>query len=1039
MKTRLKWVLTTIIFSITLNICAQSNYYYYYKGEKNYLQLDRKKLNIVTKNDFQFNSLLSLGILTTELDVLSCEFGESPSRISKIEFLTTPSDEEFIQKVNFLKNMVGVRSVSYYFKKTEGSSIGTSNIFYVKLKNENDANILKLKADEVHVTIDHQNKLMPLWYRLSVNSLSNGNSIEMANYFFELGLFEDVDVGFMFDFKISGVISKKNSLTPCSNDPLFSDLWGLENSVNPNIDMNACQAWTLTEGAGINVAVVDTGIQKDHSDLISNIHPNSFDTCFGDGSSPSQNYFPHGSMVAGTIAAMKNNNEFVVGIAPQSKIIDISNKLASTSLVSEQLANGINWAWQNGADIINNSWGDQGGIDNNLHSTILENALLNALNYGRNGLGCVLAFGSGNHTVIEYPGNFHPDILCVGGINAEGFRTNDSSLPSFSAYGQKLDVVAPGTYIVSTTNGNDFDVMTGTSLASPYAAGIAALILSVNPCLSQKQVVKIIEKTSQKIGNYNYNITEQRPNGAWNNEMGYGLVDAYAAVQLAQEMYSSTLDLMVKDGPDDFGLEPNNATPLMWTSTDIWIRNSDDNIEEHENPIYSPTNPNFAYIRITNKSCVPSSGNEQLKFYWAKAGTSLEWPDTWDGQHYFPEPNSSALLGAPVSPNPSVTIPVIQPGQEKVIKIPFLVPNPSDYIFAGEDRWHFCLLAKIESTEDPSQETDNLFSFVKNNNNIAWKNVTVVDVADISTENPNANIGGVVAVGNPFNEPKTFYLEMIKEDLETGKNIYDEAEVSLKMDEILYQAWKRGGEEAQKLESTTDEKRKIVKGNNVILDNLSFNANEIGTLNIKFNFLTKELTEKSKFIYHVIQKDANNGAIIGGETYVIKKKSRPVFIASAGGDKEVDQHEIITISAQQINEAALYNWYDMAGNLIYQGKDLTVSADIVKKYKLEVIATKDGFKDYTQVEVKFKPSSLQSIAPNPASNIVNVSYKLNGVSSAYLMIIGSYGTTGNSNNYILDTNSSEANLNISSFQNGFYTLALVCDGQIIDAKTLIKN
>lgn len=68
-----------------------------------------------------------------------------------------------------------------------------------------------------------------------------------------------------------------------------------------------------------------------------------------------------------------------------------------------------------------------------------------------------------------------------------------------------------------------------------------------------------------------------------------------------------------------------------------------------------------------------------------------------------------------------------------------------------------------------------------------------------------------------------------------------------------------------------------------------------------------------------------------------------------------------------------------------------------------------------------------------------VSYKLNGANSAYLMILGSYGTTNSSNNYILDLSSSETNINISNYPNGFYTVALICNGQIIDPKTLVKQ
>ena len=258
------------------------------------------------------------------------------------------------------------------------------------------------------------------------------------------------------------------------------------------------------------------------------------------------------------------------------------------------------------------------------------------------------------------------------------------------------------------------------------------------------------------------------------------------------------------------------------------------------------------------------------------------------------------------------------------------------------------------------------------------------------------------------------------------------------MDDVLFNAWERGGKEAQLLDPTTEEKRKIVKGNNVIVDNISFNANEIGTLRLDFNFLTKELTDKTNYAYHVIQKDAETGQVIGGETFIINKNPRPVFEAEAP-DKEVDLNQAITISAEDINEPAIYNWYDNAGNLIYQGKDLQVANAVAEKFKLEVIATSDGFKDYKEVEVTLKPSTLENIAPNPATNNVLVSYKINGASSAYLMVIGYYRSNGTSNNYILDTNSSETNLNVSNYASGFYTVALVVNGVIVDAKTLIKQ
>ncbi len=1009
---------------------AQSNYFYYYKGQKIYLTLDKTKLSIITNSQFEKNSISNLNIKNFNLN------SSENLKYSEIEFLTEPTDLEFYQKFNSLKSNPYINHVNLFFKRGDNiPSIGISNIFYIKLKSSADYLILQERANAKGAIIEKQIPFMPLWYQLKLNPNSIENTLTLTSQFWETGLFEDIDPGFLFNFNNdqNHQNNTSNSSTPttCSNDTNFSSLWGLDNATNPNIDINACQAWNVSQGNGIKVAVVDgSGIELTHNDLAANIYPLSFNMEIG--SSPSQVTpdEPHSTHIAGTIAAIKDNNLQVVGVAPQSKIMSISHSgLLFPSMAASQYASGISWAWQNGADVINCSWGDQNGLYySTFHSTILENAILNAMSLGRNGKGSVVVFASGNWGGIDYPGSFHPDIITVGAINQNGqrafFPPNQQS-----AYGDKLDVVAPGFQIRSTTLNNTISFLNGTSMAAPHVAGIAALILSVNPCLTQQQVATIIETTSQKVGGYAYTTIGNRPNGTWQDEVGYGLVDAYASVLMAQSMGSATLDLMIKDSQDDTGAEPNTVTQYMWTSDNIWVRNNNDNGLIHENPDYSALgNPNYVMVRVINKSCVASTGNEQLKLYWAKASTGLSWPSPWTGGVNVPYPNMGNLIG-------TLTIPIIPAGGETILTFPWQVPNPGNYGNDGH-QWHFCLLARIEASTDPMTfpETGDLNGNVRNNNNIAWKNVTVVDVLPDNIENP----GGLVAVGNPFNHPKTFFLELEVADLETGKPIYQEAEVGIKMDDVLFNAWERGGKEAQLLDPTAEEKRKIVKGNNVIIDNISFNANEIGTLRLDFNFLTKELTDKTNYAYHVIQKDAETGQVIGGETFIINKNPRPIFEAEAP-DKEVDLNQAITISAEDINEPAIYNWYDNEGNLIYQGKDLQVANAVAEKFKLEVIATSDGFKDYKEVEVKLKPNTLENISPNPATNNVLVSYKINGANSAYLMILGSYGTTNSSNNYILDLSSSETNINISNYPNGFYTVSLICNGQIIDAKTLVKQ
>lgn len=994
---------------------TQSNYYYYYKGNKVYLELDKARVNIITNQDFNTNETSEIGLNDY---ILEQDRVLSTNKIGKTEFINEPTIEDFYQKINLLKNIQNINGLGLYFKKNDSTSIGTSNFFYVKLKTINDFSTLQNFCIQKNVQIVKQVSQMPEWYILSTtNTLFT--SLDLSNEFYESNLFADVDPAFMFNF----------GNATCANDADFGSLWGLNNVVNPSLDINACQAWTISEGANVNVAVLDQGIYTIHQDLAGNISTTSFDANTGTSPSEFNTSFNHGTHVAGIIGAIKDNNMQVVGVAPQCKIMPVSHDLDLDLTISADLANGISWATLNDAKIINNSWGDKTGSMWQLHSTILENAIDNAINNG-----VIVVFATHNNSgPVSYPANHNPKILAVGSMAQNGLRAFDSN------YGSQVDVVAPGVSILSTMPFDQIGFDDGTSMAAPHVSGVAALILSINPCLSAQQVRDIIELTAQKVGGYSYTTTAGRPNGTWNNEMGYGLVDAYAAVMMAQSMNSPTLDLMIKDSQHDIGIEPNTVTPFMWTSDDIWVRNNNDNGLIHQNPQYSAFGtPNYVKVRVINKSCVSSTGNEQLNLYWAKASTALAYPNPWFGGVY--HPTSGATMGNPIG---AITIPVLAPGGEVILSFPWQVPNPADY---GNDgtKWHFCLLARIEATSDPMTvpETIYLTNNVANNNNIAWKNITVINRVELLPNDPIpvdiVNLGGMIGVGNPYNHSHSFLLELKVEDLETGKPIYQESEIRLKMDDVLFNAWERGGKENRLLESTSEQNLKLVKDNNAILDNIVFEPNEFGSLQLDFNFLMKELTDKTSFAYHVIQKDAVTGQIIGGETFIINKTPRSIFRAEAP-DKEVDLNQSITISAEDINEPAIYNWYNNSESLIYQGKNLQIANAVAEKFKLEVIATTDGFKDYKDVEVKLKPSRLENISPNPASNNVLVNYKLNGATSAYIMVIGYYRSSGISNNYILDLNVSEINIDISNYPIGFYTVALVVNGDIVDASILNKE
>ena len=275
-----------------------------------------------------------------------------------------------------------------------------------------------------------------------------------------------------------------------SNDPLFNQQWGLYNSYYTGIDISVCSAWNHSTGKNIKIAIIDTSIDVNHTDLVSNIDSLSYNTETGNSQSQInifQNNYAHGTHCAGIAAAVKDNGIQIAGVAPDAKIVPISNSLDLSSQNSFNLADGINWAYEHNVDVISCSWGA-------VYNLAINDAIQNAFTYGRHGKGCVVVFATGNDSInsISYPANCNDTILAVGAIDSTGV------IAPFSNYGTELDLVAPGVNILSTIPYNTTGKKSGTSMACPFVAGVAALILERNPELTVSQVNSIICSNARK-------------------------------------------------------------------------------------------------------------------------------------------------------------------------------------------------------------------------------------------------------------------------------------------------------------------------------------------------------------------------------------------------------------------------------------------------------------------------------------------------------------------------------------------------------------
>jgi subtilisin family serine protease len=531
---------------------SDSKYFYYYQGKKVFLEPDKQTIAISWEGDPSTAKLTSLASAAkgkfssfaqdhTRNMVITVDKNTSLNKDLKLYYFeitldATSTAAGYESQIASYRSMTNVIMASPCFKFPNGKKMGLSNNLYVKLKNASDVNLLYEQATKMHLEVLGYNQFMPLWFTLSCNKKTTVNALAVANVLYETGLFESAEPEFMYHDLAA------------SNDTDFSSQWGLKNTGQygnafAGIDTKAEKAWNITTGSpDIKVAVFDHGFEMNHPDLQANTYGTGYDA--NSGTSPAQVRGSHGTACAGIIGAVQNNNLGVSGIAPKSKLISISINLFFSD-TPQSLANGFNWAWQNGADVISNSWG---GYE---PSSIIDDAITNTFTNGRGGRGTVIVFAAGNenNTNIRYPGNSNPQILLVGALSPCGERKNPGSCDGEgwgSCFGSKLDIMAPGVKIATTDRqGNNGYTATdytltfnGTSSACPFAAGVAALILSVNPELTVQQVTDIIEKTAQKTRTdlYNYGTTPERPNGTWSNEMGYGLINAYEAVAFAKSL-----------------------------------------------------------------------------------------------------------------------------------------------------------------------------------------------------------------------------------------------------------------------------------------------------------------------------------------------------------------------------------------------------------------------------------------------------------------------------------------------------------------------
>lgn len=264
------------------------------------------------------------------------------------------------------------------------------------------------------------------------------------------------------------------------------EFYHLQYSLN---QQNIGRVWNVARGADTLVAVVDTGVDHSHPDLKGTVIDSPDMTFtkkwyqFGKKNPGSMDRDGHGTHVAGIIGAIANNNIGVAGVAPSTKILGV--KVLGENATMYSVMKGIAYSVNQGAKVINLSLG--GALTDSVERAFYEEDL------ARHNVLIVSAAGNDGIANMGFPASFK-NVMAVGSVN------QTQKLSTFSCYGYGMSVVAPGEGILSTFPGGTYAMIDGTSMATPFVSGAAALVWSKHPQWTAQQVRQRLEQTATDLG-----------------------------------------------------------------------------------------------------------------------------------------------------------------------------------------------------------------------------------------------------------------------------------------------------------------------------------------------------------------------------------------------------------------------------------------------------------------------------------------------------------------------------------------------------------
>ncbi len=616
--------------------------HYYYNGQPIELQLHTQQIIVHLNRQAPFTDIRNdiSARLDRSIDQMRPVHGE---HIQLIEFEQSLSSENLKDEIANLKGEQGVRMAAPVYRYGHVRA-GVTDRFIVRFQPNVAMDQIERINRSQQVKIDRM--IAENTYVLSVNKTTGLNGLMAANRYHDFAetVWSTPDFVFM-DWEL---------LNADLNDTYWKQQWAHRNTGQSvatgadetfpqqvkgyeDADMDVDGAWNLLEQNGVSaggskqilVAIVDSGIDHEHPDLDDQFYSYGKDFT---GEGTTDDVQGHGTACAGIVAAEGNNGFGVAGVAYNVQLLPVKFYSLYGGATNSEMAEAIDYAWQEGSDVLSNSWSGDPPND------ALDDALYRAKTQGRDGKGCVIFYSSGNkgHEGVSYP-SYNDEVISIGASNMFDEKKNPGSGDYIKKwggnYGSELDMVAPALVYTTDLVGSDgFEegdynaTFGGTSAACPNASAVAALVLSADPNLTSDQVQQIMEQTADRIELYPYD-----ENG-WNKHVGNGRVNALGAVRAALNMNgdrpvfahtplkptSETIGRTVKAViRDDDGIDNNsdNYRPRVWYQT---IFNSD---TSNWQSIYDEDGPSGDTYQF---SIPAQSWGTQVRYYIAARDNSSE-------------------------------------------------------------------------------------------------------------------------------------------------------------------------------------------------------------------------------------------------------------------------------------------------------------------------------------------------------------------------------------------------------------------------------